>query len=231
MNIQKLAELVQDEPVFTSSLLKVAGIKTSQIKLQLVRWAKAGRLLKLRRGLYVLGKPYRRIEPHPFLVANHLQSGSYVSFQSALAYYDLIPEHVPVVTSATTGRPETLQTPLGAFMFRHIKATLFSGFRQVKITEHQQAILATPEKALVDLLYATPGSDSDGYIKELRLQNTEDLSADELRRWAEITGSWKVRRAVKKILLKVMPAKHSASLKRSHRRQAYGGQAGGTGAK
>ena len=200
MNFLELAELMQDEPVFASSLLKVVGIKTSQIELQLVRWAKSGRLLKLRRGLYVLGKPYRKIEPHPFLIANRLQRGSYVSFQSALAYYDLIPEHVPVVTSATTGRSESLKTPLGVFIFRHLKAGMFSGFRQVKIADRQQAVIATPEKALVDLLYATPGSDSDGYIEELRLQNTESLSANELTKEAQATGSWKVRRAVKKIL-------------------------------
>lgn len=200
MNIQELAELVQDEPVFTSSLLKVAGIKTSQIELQLVRWVKSRCLLKLRRGVYVLGKPYRKIEPHPFLIANRLQRGSYVSFQSVLSYYDLIPEHVPVVTSATTGRPETVKTPMGAFIFRHLKASMFCAFKQVKVADRQQAIIATPEKALVDLLYATAGSDSDGYIEELRLQNTENISADELRRHAEATGSWKVKRAVEKIL-------------------------------
>lgn len=199
MNIQELAELVQDEPVFASSLLKVAGIKTSQIELQLVRWAKSERLLKLRRGLYVLGKPYRKIEPHPFLIANRLQRGSYVSFQSALAYYDLIPEHVPVVTSATTGRPEKVKTPMGSFIFRHLKTGMFSGFKQIKVADRQQAVIATPEKALVDLLYATAGSDSDGYIEELRLQNTEIFSANELRRHAEATGSLKVKRAVKKI--------------------------------
>ncbi len=200
MRIEKLAELMQDEPVFTSSLLKVAGVRTSQIELQLVRWVKSGYLLKLRRGIYVFGKPYRKIEPHPFLIANRLQRGSYVSLQSALAYYDLIPEHVPVVTSATTGRPETVKTPLGSFIFRHLKSGMFSGFRQVKIADRQQAVIAAPEKALVDLLYATAGSDSDGYIEELRLQNTENLAADELRRYAEISGSWKVNRAVEKIL-------------------------------
>ena len=191
---------MQDEPVFASSLLRVAGIKTSQIELQLVRWVKSGRLLKLRRGVYVLGKPYRKIEPHPFLIANRLQRGSYVSFQSALAYYDLIPEHVPVVTSATTGRSESLKTPLGVFIFRHLKAGMFSGFRQVKIADRQQAVIATSEKALVDLLYATPGSDSDGYIEELRLQNTDGLSEDELEKHAGVTGKCKVERAVKKIL-------------------------------
>lgn len=200
MNIKELAELVQDEPVFISSLLKVAGIKTSQIELQLVRWVKSGCLLKLRRGVYVLGKPYRKIEPHPFLIANQLQRGSYVSFQSVLAYYDLIPEHVPVVTSATTGRSETVKTPMGSFIFRHLKAGMFFGFKQIKVADRQQAVMATPEKALVDLLYTTAGSDSDGYIEELRLQNTESLLADELKKHAEATGSWKVKRAVKKIL-------------------------------
>ncbi len=200
MNIKELAELVRDEPVFTSSLLKVAGIKTSQIELQLVRWVKSGCLLKMRRGVYVLGKPYRKIEPHPFLIANRLQRGSYVSFQSVLSFYDLIPEHVPVVASATTGRPETVKTPMGSFIFRHLKSGMFSGFRQVKIADRQQAVIAIPEKALVDLLYLTTDSDSDGYIEELRLQNTELLSGDALAREAEATGSWKVKRAVKKIL-------------------------------
>jgi predicted transcriptional regulator of viral defense system len=201
MRIEELAELLQDEPVFSSSLLKVAGIKARQIELQLVRWTQAGRLLQLRRGVYAFAKPYRKIEPHPFLVANRLQRGSYVSFQSALAYYDLIPEHVPVVTSATTGRSETLQTPLGAFIFRHLKTGMFSGFRQMKIAERQSVLLATPEKALVDLLYATAGSDSDGYLAELRLQHTEILSAHELGRQAAAAGSGKVGRAVRKIVL------------------------------
>lgn len=200
MNIGKLAELVQDEPVFSSSLLKVAGIKTSQMEIQLVRWVKSGRLLKLRRGVYVLGKPYRKIEPHPFLTANRLRRNSYVSFQSVLGYYDLIPEHIPVVTSATTGRSETVKTPLGFFIFRHLKTGVFSGFKQIKVAERQQAVMATPEKALVDLLYLTTESDSDGYIEELRLQNTEILSADKLAQDAEATGSRKVKRAVKKIL-------------------------------
>ena len=201
MNIKSLAELVQDEAVFSSSLLKVAGIRSNQVQVQLVRWVRAGRLLKLRRGLYVLAKPYRKIEPHPFLMANRLQRGSYVTFQSALAYYGLIPEHVPVVTSATMGRPETVHTPLGSFLFRHLKTSMVTGFRQVKVADRQEAIIATPEKALVDLLYVTAGSDSDGYLEELRLQSIEPgLSRDGLALHAETTGSRKVKRALARIL-------------------------------
>ncbi len=110
-----------------------------------------GRLLQLRRGVYVFSEPFRKVEPHPFLRANGLKAASYVSFQSALAFHGLIPEHVPVVTSATAGRPEELKTGLGIFLFRHIKAELFAGFRREKVAERQQALVATPEKAPVDL--------------------------------------------------------------------------------
>jgi hypothetical protein len=55
----------------------------------------------------------------------------------------------------------------------------------------------------VDILYATSGSDSDDYIEEMRLQNTQNLSADELRKQAEATGSGKVARAVEIILKEI----------------------------
>ena len=55
------------------------------------------------------------MEPHPFLVANVLQRGSYVSQQSALAFHGIIPEHVPVVTSVGPRRPETIRNPIPRF--------------------------------------------------------------------------------------------------------------------
>jgi len=57
-------------------------------------------------------------KPHPFVVANRMVRGSYVSLQSALAYYGLIPEVVPVVTSVTTARPDCWETPLRPYEFR-----------------------------------------------------------------------------------------------------------------
>lgn len=63
--------------------------------------------------------PYRKTEPHPFLVANRLVRGSYVSLHSALAHHGLIPEHVPVITSLTTGRPQQRENPFGSFEYHH----------------------------------------------------------------------------------------------------------------
>lgn len=66
--------------------------------------------------------------------------------------------------------------------------------------DSQQALIATPEKALLDLVYLQPGGDSPAYLKELRLQNLERLDIDELNRQAEIFDSPKVYRAVKVII-------------------------------
>jgi hypothetical protein len=122
-------------------------------------------------------------------------SGSYVSLQSALAHYGLIPEYVPVVTSVTTGRPNRWDTALGSYAFRHIKIELFRGYRLAEVSPGQEAFLASPEKALLDLIHLQPGADSLLYLQELRLQNLEHLNLDELARQADIGNRPKLRRA------------------------------------
>ena len=83
----------------------LAGEKNPQdVRRQLDRWVKAGKITQLRREVYLLQKPYRTVSPHPFLTANLLRRASYISLQSALSHYGMIPEHVPVVTSVTGGR-------------------------------------------------------------------------------------------------------------------------------
>jgi hypothetical protein len=137
---------------------------------------------------------------HPFTVANVLKKASYVSLQSALAHYGMIPEYVPVTTSVTTGRPEELETPAGRFQFRHIADRLFGGFSETEVSPGEFALLASPYKALVDLLYLTPGSDQFDYLGELRLSPPEHFGPVSLQTSAESTGSAKVRRAVEKLL-------------------------------
>lgn len=128
------------------------------------------------------------VNPHPFLLANRLVRGSYVSLQSALAHHGLIPEHVPVVTSVTTLRPGRRKTPLGDFEYRHIKPGFFHGFVVVEVGEGQQAFVAGQEKALLDLLYLSPSSDSAEFVGELRLQNLERLDLEMLARLAVASG-------------------------------------------
>lgn len=199
MNFNSLLKLVGDDPIFESSFLLAGNVNPKLIRIQLSRWVKAGKIYQLRRGLYSIAPPYQRRQPHPFLVANHLQKASYVSLQSALSFYGLIPEVVNIITSVSTGRPERLETPLGIYEFRHIKTELLFGYRMIELGE-QSALVATPEKALLDLIYLQPGGVSTAYLKELRLQNTEKLDKDLLSKQSKKLNTPKLQNAVKIIL-------------------------------
>lgn len=199
MDFGELLEAVGDEPVFETGLLLAGDVDPLDVRRQLSRWTGAGRLYQLRRGLYGVAPPFQKVRPHPFLVANRLVLGSYVSLQSALAYYGLIPESVPVTTSVTSDRPRRWETPLGAYEFRHIQGELLAGYRWLEVTEGQLAHVASSEKALLDLVYLEPEADSSQYLEELRLQHLEILDLDELRRLAERSGKPKLKRAAERI--------------------------------
>jgi hypothetical protein len=195
MEFKKLVETVEDEPVFETGLLLAGEVDPADVRRQLSRWTKAGHLYQLRRGLYALAPPFQKVKPHPFLIANRMVRGSYVSCQSALAHYGLIPEYVPTVTSVAAGRPARWQTPFGTFEFRHLKIDLLCGYRLIDLSAGQKAFIATPEKALLDLIHLHPGADSPAYLCELRLQNLELLDLDELYRLAALAGKPKLQRA------------------------------------
>jgi predicted transcriptional regulator of viral defense system len=199
MEFNTLLNLVADDPIFDSSLLLAGDVDPKLIRIQLSRWVHTGKILQIRRGLYSIAPPYQKLQPHPFLVANHLQKASYVSLQSALAFYDLIPDVVNTTTSVSTGRPERLNTPLGVYEFRHIKTELLFGYRMTDLGG-QSALVATPEKALLDLAYLQPGGASPLYLKELRLRNLEQLDRNLLKRQAAKFSSKKIQDAAEVIL-------------------------------
>jgi predicted transcriptional regulator of viral defense system len=200
MKFDELLRIIEDEPVFETSLLLSGDVDTVDVQRQLSRWASGGRLYRLRRGLYAPAPPYGKVRPHPFAVANRLMRPSYVSLQSALAFHSVIPESVPLVTSVTTGRPGEFSTPLGTFMFRHVQMKHFHGFREIQVVDRQRVFVATPEKALLDLLYLERGSDSQRFIAELRLELEDGFDLELFSRLSTGFESRKVQRAVSYVL-------------------------------
>lgn len=200
MEFETLLNIVGDEPVFETGLLLAGDINADNVRRQLTRWTQAGKIYQLRRGIYALAPPYQKVTPHPFVVANALMRGAYVSLQSALAYVGLIPEYTPVTTSVTTGRTGEWRTPLGAYTFRHIKTSWFYGYRYVTVAQEQAAFVASPEKALLDLIYLEPGADSPDYLNELRLQHFDLLNLEKLCALSEQSGHPKLVRATQYII-------------------------------
>jgi predicted transcriptional regulator of viral defense system len=199
VEFRELLRIAGGEPVFETGLLLAGRVDPADVRRQLSRWVAAGKLLSLRRGLYALAAPYRKVEPHPFLVSNRLSPPSYVSLQSALAHHGLIPEGVPVTTAVTTRRPGRRATPLGGFLHRHLGPERLFGYREEEVAPGQRAWVATPEKALLDLVYLTPGGDTPAYLAGLRLQGLERLDLGQLEALAERFASPKATRAARAV--------------------------------
>jgi predicted transcriptional regulator of viral defense system len=182
MKFEDLLSLAIGLPYFETGLLLAGDVDPDDVRRQLSRWLKAGKIRQLRRGLYTLAPPYQQVAPHPFLAANALMRGSYVSAQSALAFYGLIPEHAPRTVSMTTSRTARWD---GGFLFHHLDPRLFFGYQSIEVAPAQEAFIAYPEKALLDLAHLTPNSDSENFLSQLRLQNLERLDLARLREFAE----------------------------------------------
>jgi len=86
---------VADEPAFRTGFLAASGESLAALRLQFSRWVKAGRLIQLKKGLYTLAEPYRKADPHPFVLANAMKKASYVSLQSASTHpADILPHRL-----------------------------------------------------------------------------------------------------------------------------------------
>ncbi|BFN37495.1 hypothetical protein [Fidelibacter multiformis] len=194
MKYVSLVEKVSHLPAFTIRFL-AAGEDLNRIRVQINRWVRDGKVIRIHKGLYTLAEPYRKVNPHPFYIANMLKKASYVSLQSALSWYGLIPEFVPSFTSITTGRPQSMDTPLGRFDFRHVSKKYFWGYEQHKLSNGIHAFIASPEKALLDLIYLTPGGEKKAFIEELRLQNVKQIDTSKLTLWTQRFHSAKMMQA------------------------------------
>jgi len=188
-------------PIITGTLLSHLDEDERILRNQLSRWQNQELLIKLRKGLYLLNRDDRSIQPSKFFLANQIVFPSYVSLESALAYYRLIPEVVYRVTNVTTAKPVQYRTQEGAFSFRHLKSNLFFGFKKECDEAGFDFLIAEPEKAFLDFLYLNLAkflpADTEIFEESYRFANFEMLQADRLRSYAVRFGSKKLLRVVK----------------------------------
>ena len=142
-----------DAEIFTESDARLVLGNGAAYYGKVTRLLESGALIKIRRGLFSFGDPFRRRPINSFLLANTLYGPSYVSLESALSYYGMIPEAVKQVTSVTLKRPKVVTTPVGQFLYRTVGGRAFSvGSISLKVDSHH-VIMATLEKAILDKVY------------------------------------------------------------------------------
>ncbi len=184
MNYDALVKMLGTEGWFDlASVAQLSGEQRNNLRIQLYRWCKTGKLLPLRRGMYAFPARYSARIVNPAELANRLYAPSYLSTHWALGYFGLIPEHVVTYTSVTSRVPETFNNVFGSFRYQHVKASAFFGYQPVKINE-RTVLLAEPEKALLDLWYLESGLWNEARMIEMRFQNFDIVNTETLLKYA-----------------------------------------------
>lgn len=150
-------------PIIVQNKIKKAGLKLFSVldyqrilgidnygsaRSSISRYLKLGIIQKARKGLYFLDDN----PPSEFEIANKLYQPSYISFETALSFYGIIPETIFEITSATPKTTRNFTVNSLKFSYKKIKKDCFVGYQPKKI-QNVIILMAEPEKALADLLY------------------------------------------------------------------------------
>jgi len=147
--------------------------------MNLVRWQEKGYIIRIRNGWYCFADT-ESSENIDWLAANLICQPSYISLQTALSWYNLIPEAIYNTTSVTTKKTNRFTTPLGSFIYHRIKPELF-GFGQTLMEvdasvnrpgRGRKIALASFEKAILDFLYTNSFYRTEKELEGLRLNET-----------------------------------------------------------
>jgi len=133
------------------SLLEIEKAFPKLDKRRLFEWSQKGYIVNVKRGFY-------RFKDQPinqgllYFAANKLYHPSYISLETALSFYHVIPEAVFSFTSISTLNTTQQISSLGNFSYKHLKANLFFGYKLIEINGLYSSI-ANLEKTILDYLY------------------------------------------------------------------------------
>lgn len=173
---------------FKKHLFDLACFNTNQVyawqpdfdRNNLTRWTKKGYLVRLRQGYFTFPE-YKNKRDYYLYFGNRIYRPSYISLHTALAFYGMIPEAVVQITNVTSLKTASFSNDFGEYSYKNVKENLMFGYELKPMDDNRTIHFATPEKALLDLLYLYPFYNSSQELEELRLDDyymQEDLNKD-----------------------------------------------------
>lgn len=110
-------------------------------------------IVRIRKGLYIFGALWRRNQIPIELLANLIYGPSFIGLDYALSYYGLIPEKVKTITSITSGRSRSFDTPIGRFSYTQISKERFPLGAEIKNSGQGNWLITEPLKTLADKVW------------------------------------------------------------------------------
>ncbi len=171
-------------------------------KNNITRWVKQKLLVKLRNSWYSF-PDYIKMPNIQHFVSNKIYTPSYVSLHSALAFYGIIPEAIVQTTAVSSLKKANFENIFGSFSYHQLLPELMFGNEQKTFLNKHSLFFATPEKAILDLLYLYPQYNSEQEIIELRFDEDfmqEELNVERLNEFTEKFQSKALRNRVDLLL-------------------------------
>lgn len=193
-NLKKLSGLY----FFTKETLRQIEPSDQRLNFNLKYWLKAGTIIQLKKGVYVLKERWEKEPNKKFYLeylANKLYEPSYLSLEYVMNKYSLLTEAVYSLTSITPRSTKSFTNKLGAFNYYSLSPNLFFDF-EIKKYFSAFVLIAKKPKAVFDFLYLrflkkTPINPKT--IDELRI-NWENISRAEFQKIAKYARNTRSRR-------------------------------------
>ena len=184
---------IMKKPCFTFEEARLVAFETpvAVLRLQLHQWTESHELTRLKRGVYCFPeRVHDQVE-----MARVLYAPSYISLESALNYYGLIPDVTFALTLVTTKATRRIVTPLGRFEYHRIHPDLFWGF-------NSKTLMGEKEKVLIDYCYLNGAilKPDPRFWEALRLQNLHLLDFNKLKAYAARLRSSKTQNLISSIV-------------------------------
>lgn len=199
MRFLEFKEKLSDQLVFTSNDIKKIDDNFSYRRLS--EWQKKDYITKIIKGYYIFSDTELN-EEVLFSIANKIYKPSYISLESALDYYNFIPEGVFKIISISTKKTNEFDTKIGDFKYRNIKPAYFSNY--IVIGKKEKKIkIASPEKAIVDYFYFAYDIKTKDDIRSLRFNKNilqEEVDPQEIKKIAKKIGNKSLSRRINKFL-------------------------------
>lgn len=184
MKYSEFRERVALLPYFRSNIFRHLTHQPQVLRRQIVDWQNKGYLLPIKRGIYTLRAEDRRVTVSPFALASVIQPVSYISLETALSYYQMIPERVGTIISVTPKKTQSFDNAFGHYQYHHLQKAAYMGFVSLHDEGQNPFLIATPEKALLDFFYfrmrGVSHFDESLFEQSFRLQNVESLEQEKL---------------------------------------------------
>ncbi len=185
------------------SISDIENVHPGLDRRRLFEWQSRGYIIKIRKEWYCLPgflrKPYSS-----WLIANLVHAPSYISLETALSYYDVIPEGVFMTTSVTTNRPLKKEMAGHLYSYSSLRTELFKGYRLVETDFNNRKIkIADMEKAILDFFYFRTEYATLDAIRELRFNIPvirEALNVERLFNYLDIAENKALEKRIRKML-------------------------------